>query len=362
STRAGWGLLLSFSAREALGAAMAAGPVRVRVVTSTRLYPSEEQTLIAEVRGSRTPSERFVMSAHVQEPGANDNASGVGAQTEIARVLASLVREGKADPARTLTFIWGDEIAGVRRFLREDSLRSAGVRWGLSLDMVGEDVTRTGGTFLIEKMPDPSSVWTRGEDRHTEWGGTPLSRNQLRPHYFNDFMLNRCRDQGRATGWVVKTNPYEGGSDHIPFLEAGKPGLLFWHFTDQFYHTDGDRIENVSAAELANAGVCALSAALILASADGATARYIADETRLAAIDRLAREGALSREAIAAGASRAEQKEILQAWGEWYSAALDAVREIEVGGTTAMTERRIQSAHRMLAAALERELASVARR
>ena len=95
--------------------------------------------------------------------------------------------------------------------------------------------------------PPASSIWTRGEDRHTEWGGTPLSRNQLRPHYFNDFMLNRCRDQGRATGWVVKTNPYEGGSDHIPFLEAGKPGLLFWHFTDQFYHTDGDRIENVSA-------------------------------------------------------------------------------------------------------------------
>ena len=33
---------------------------------------------------------------------------------------------------------------------------------------------KTGGTFLIEKMPDPSAIWTRGNDKHTEWGGRKL--------------------------------------------------------------------------------------------------------------------------------------------------------------------------------------------
>ena len=31
------------------------------------------------------------------------------------------------------------------------SVRTRGVKWGVSLDMVGEDTKKTGGTFLIEK-------------------------------------------------------------------------------------------------------------------------------------------------------------------------------------------------------------------
>ena len=61
------------------------------------------------------------------------------------------------------------------------------------------------------------------------------------------------------------TNPYEGGSDHVPFLRADIPGILLWHFTDQFYHTDGDRIEMVSASTLENVGVCAAVSGMALA-------------------------------------------------------------------------------------------------
>ena len=41
--------------------------------------------------------------------------------------------------------------------------------------MVGENTDITGGIFLIEKMPNPSAVWTRGNDKHTEWGGRKMS-------------------------------------------------------------------------------------------------------------------------------------------------------------------------------------------
>ncbi|HEX6049382.1 MAG TPA: M28 family peptidase, partial [Gemmatimonadaceae bacterium] len=131
-----WGILLSYAAREALRRAMAAGPVRVRVTTDARRYASVERTVIADVRGRDAAHERFVFSAHVQEPGANDNASGVGAAVEMARVLATLVRERNVSPRRSVTFIWGNEIASTRRYLA-DRGRAATVRWGMSLDMVG---------------------------------------------------------------------------------------------------------------------------------------------------------------------------------------------------------------------------------
>src|SRR6185436_2404224 len=262
-------------------------------------------------------SERFVLSAHVQEPGANDNASGVGDLSEMARVFATLVKNGSAKPKRTITMIFGLEIAQTRNFLADDSVRARGVRWGLSLDMTGEDTKKTGGTFLIEKMPDPSAVWTRGEEKHSEWGGQPLKKEQIVPHYFNDFLLARCLDQAAATGWVVKTNPFEGGSDHTPFLNAKKPGVLFWHFTDEFYHTDGDRIDKVSEAELANVGNAALAAVLTLTSADGPTARALVAELERAAIARLDTELKLSQAAIAKGGPRAAEEEILRTWTDY---------------------------------------------
>lgn len=347
----GWGLRLSYDARQRLLDALASGPVRARVRIDTRIYESEELTLVADIRGTTKPEERFVFSAHVQEPGANDNASGVGALAEAARTLAGFVTSGTFEPQRTITMLWGDEISSTRRYLEEDPQRAAGVLWGVSLDMVGEDTTKTGGTFLIEKMPDPSAIWTRGEDQHTEWGGRPLSIDDMTPHYLNDFVLNRCEDQGADNGWVVKSNPYEGGSDHVPFLRAGKPGLLLWHFTDQYYHTDLDRIDMVSARTLKNVGVCALVSAMSLTSAGGDTARFIVGEIERAALARLEQEFALSRTAIQNGADVDEQSLVVDTWTSWYRDAVLAAADIEVGGSSPQTTAAIDDAARRITAA-----------
>ena len=361
SAKKSWGIPLSYDAQNRLRAALAKGPVRVRVKITTKMYPSDEAMLVAEVHGTTAPSERYVLSAHVQEPGANDNASGVGDLSEMARVFATLVKNGSVRPKRTITMLFGLEITQTRNFLAADSARTRGVRWGLSLDMTGEDTKKTGGTFLIEKMPDPSAIWTRGEDRHSEWGGSPITKARLMPHYYNDYLLARCLDQAAATGWIVKTNPFEGGSDHTPFLDAKKPGALFWHFTDQFYHTDGDRIDKVSKSELMNVGNAAMVAVLTLTSADGATARALVAEVERAAIARLDTEFGLSRAELQRGGNRAEQEDILKTWADYYVAAIHTMTDIEVGGSSKETTAAIESAATHIKQVGDERLAALAR-
>jgi len=344
-SRRSWGITLSHAAQEKLRLALAEGAVRVRVGTRVEWTPGAiEKTVVAEVRGSTRPQERLVFSAHIQEPGANDNASGVAAQLEMARVAAKLSASGKADPERTITFLWGDETVSTKRFVTQDAERARDILWGLSMDMVGQDPEKTGASFLIEKMPDPSAIWTRGDDSFSEWGAEPITSDRLMPHYLNDVVLNRALERSAKTGWRVGMNPFEGGSDHVPFLDAGIPALLLWHFTDRYYHTDLDRIDKVSAAEMKNVGVTALTTALTLASADAATALQMIDEVREAASARLRTETALSLAAIRDGGDAAAENVILQAWADWYDGALLSTGDIEVGGPSAAVRQQIATA------------------
>ena len=337
-----WGILLSYAAKEKLKAALAKGPVSVRVVVHTKIYASEELTLVANVRGKTHPDERFVFSAHVQEPGANDNASGVGTLAEMARTTATLVQKRKVLPQRTITFLWGDEIISTRRYIQDDTIRAKGIKWGLSLDMVGEDIQKTGGTFLIEKMPDPSAIWTRGNEKHSEWGGSPLQESDMFPHYFNDLLLNRCLFEAAKTGWTVRTNPFEGGSDHTPFLTAGIPGLLMWHFTDVFYHTDADRLDMVSPVEMKHVAKCALATAYLLTNADNKTAVALINEITRNALQRLQTEYELSRTAVQKGSEKGKEQHILEVWNSWYLKALAAAIDIPAGGAGKPVQQAIE--------------------
>lgn len=343
-----WGILLSFAAKEKLQAALSKGSVQVNVKTVSRIYPSDELTVVANARGTVLPAERFVFSAHVQEPGANDNATGVGTLAEMARVTAGLILSGKFSPKRTITFLWGDEIVSTARYIKDDSVRAKGIKWGLSLDMVGEDVSKTGGSFLIEKMPDPSAIWTRGNDHHTEWGGSVLKESDMFPHYFNDFVLNRCRMQGKINGWVINANPFEGGSDHTPFLEAKIPGLLMWHFTDMFYHTDGDRLDMVSATEMKNVGVSALAAAYTLTAADQSTTLALIDEQTKSALVRLDAEFEQGRLALKDNSTLEKEQHIIDVWSNWYVIALGKMGDINTGGVTTVIKKKIAAAQQII--------------
>lgn len=313
-----WTIAMSYAAKERLLKNLSEGKVTLNVQVKTKIYPSEELTIVADIKGSSLQKERLVFSAHVQEPGANDNASGVGVALEMASITAQLIKEGKLNLKRSLTFLWGDEMVSTNRYVKEDSIRARGIKWGLSLDMVGENTDITGGSFLIEKMPDPSAIWTRGNDKHTEWGGRKMKLKEMKPHYLNDFLIEKFQEQGKLANWTVNTNPFEGGSDHVPFLRSNIPSVLFWHFTDQFYHTDNDRIDKVSKTTLKNVGTAALVSAYTLINSDEITAKSVIENIENAALNRLDEELKQSKLALQKGDSLHIQTNIISAWEDWY--------------------------------------------
>ena len=342
----GWAIALSYAAKERLKDNLTKGKVFVTVVVETKIYPSEELTIVADIKGNIFPKERLVFSAHIQEPGANDNASGVGVTLEMASVVAKLVKEGSFIPKRTLTFLWGDEIVSTRRYVQEDSIRAKDIKWGISLDMVGEDTEKTGGVFLIEKMPDPSAIWTRGDDKHTEWGGRKMEINQMKPHYLNDFLIGKFKEQGKRANWKVSTNPFEGGSDHVPFLRADIPSVLFWHFTDQFYHTDNDRIDKVSQTTLKNVGITSLVSAFTLLNSDENTAKSVIIELEKAAKARLVEELNQGVQALERGEELKTQIDIIDAWEDWYLKALEST--VDMVSDSSSLSRNIEKSKEMI--------------
>lgn len=297
---------------------LAAGMVRVHVRADTVFHRRPVRTLVAEIPGTRWPDERVVLVAHVQEPGANDNASGCGSLAAGAVALQQAIASGALPPpARTITFLFGDEIRASDAWIAADAGRVSRVVAMMSLDMTGEDTTKTGGTFLIEKGPDPTAFWARPSDPHTEWGASEVDRALLRGTFLNDLHLAVALRHARDTGWVVRTNPYEGGSDHTSFTKAGVPALLNWHFTDRYYHTNLDTLDKVSVDALGHVATIVATTAMFLGAADGSD---VAATRALLATARDARLDAERRTAAPA--------EVLDAWTQWYAEAIDSAARL----------------------------------
>jgi aminopeptidase YwaD len=298
-----------------LRAALAAGEDRVRVDIATTFHRGPNRTLVAEIPGTTRAEERVVLVAHVQEPGANDNASGSGTLLAAALAIHDAIAQGAMPaPARTLTLLWLDEIRGSEHWLEQDKARAQRVVAMMSLDMTGQDTSKTGGTFLIEKMPDPSAIHPRPSDPHSEWGAGKVDPAWVRGHFLNDLHLAVALRRARDTGWVVRTNPYEGGSDHTVFTTAGVPALLNWHFTDRYYHSNLDTVDKTSPATMGHVAATVATTASFLAGASASDA---------APLLKLVDEAARAR--LATEATNAASADIVAAWEKWYAEARASV-------------------------------------
>ncbi|MCC7541549.1 MAG: M28 family peptidase [Deltaproteobacteria bacterium] len=339
---AGFGFSISPRTDERLRAALARGPTRVRVSVEVTVGPSAATGVECTLRGTEADAPPVVLVAHVDEPGANDNASGVGALLELARALRASAT-GEHALRRSIVLLWGQENEVADAWLRMQPVPPMA---GLVLDMVGQDPAVVRAPFLVERLPDPGAVWTRAPDEHTEWGSTTVDPSRIRGHYLSDHVMAaaRLRAARETTPWAFRSHPFEGGSDHTSFLEAGIPAVLAWHFPDDAYHTTRDRLDRVSGAEMDRVASTMGAVAWTLAAARAEDVDELLAIVEHAGAERLASVSSHAREAIGRGADRGTERRIADAWVRFYEEALERVRELGPAGSASTDAAKVERA------------------
>ena len=150
------------------------------------------RTLVAEFPGTRWPDERVVLVAHVQEPGANDNASGCGTLLAAALALQKAIADGALPrPARTLTLLWGDEIRASDAWIAADA--------GPGRPRAGDDVAR-------------HDRRGHGQDRrHLPHREEPRSHRRVGAAVGPAFRVGRQRGRSRDGARQLPERPAPGG-------------------------------------------------------------------------------------------------------------------------------------------------------
>src|SRR6267142_6966994 len=199
------------------------GPVQVEVRIAGKLSgkPVEVYNTVAEISGSEKPDEVVIIGAHLDSwdlgTGATDNGTGSVAVLSAARALQKL----GVKPKRTIRFVLftGEEqgLVGSRAYVKAHQGELGKISGVLVHD------SGTGKVLTVGLM------------------GNYAARETM-DHVL--YPLGRAKEVGLAEP-TLRT---EGGSDHVPFDEAGVPG--FWCVQDpadydKAHHSQADAIERV---------------------------------------------------------------------------------------------------------------------
>lgn len=194
----------------------------------------------------------------VLHPGADDNASGVSALLELARVLAA----APVRPRRTIAiaFWTGEEEGrfGSGHYTRHPRWPLAKTRAYLNLDMIGHPWTRAELSALAAGLGQKGAL--DGVDpAHFAEPGPAAGHRDLGP------ILARA---GRGTGMSLHldwTDGRNGGSDYRDFARLDVPFVRFFgsYFPD--YHQPGDTLDRLDPEQVRRMARLALATAWLLA-------------------------------------------------------------------------------------------------
>jgi hypothetical protein len=201
------------------------------------------QNLEVELPGVRLPQEVIVFGAHYDSvlgtPGANDNASGIAALLEIARLMA-----GKK-PARTLRlvafaneeapFFDSDEM-GSKVYAKRASQRNEDIKAMVSLEMIGYYSDKRGS----QRYPFPFSIFYPDTANFVGFVGNLSSRRLVRQALGAFRASTAFPSEGLAApSWVTGV----AWSDHWSFWQVGYPAIMITDtafFRYEHYHRPTD--------------------------------------------------------------------------------------------------------------------------
>jgi hypothetical protein len=269
--------------------------ITVRAQVDSRMETVDLENVICHIPGTDPAAGEIILSAHLfegfQKQGANDNISGSACILEVARVLNTLVAEGRIPaPKRTIRFVWGPEFSGIGEWVKANRDIMERTLCNINMDMVGEWLSKNQAYFCLMR---------------TTYGN---------PHYINDVMESfyryvgegsRERIQNRSTAAAVPVRivaptgadepfaysieTHYGASDHEVFNDwgVGVPGIMMIAWPDKWYHTSGDTADKSDPTQLKRAAAIGAAGAYTVASADAAAGTRLAAEIAANATRRL---------------------------------------------------------------------------
>ncbi len=188
-----------------------------------QIYDEKGRNIFGIQPGYIYPEKQYIICAHydaVPDYGADDNASGVAAVLEAARILS------KYDIAYTLVYaLWDEEeigLRGSRYYASEENTNQTKIQGVLNLDMIGWD-SDADGLMDIHSSDVASS--------------SSLANSLLSINLLYELDLS-----------PVIYDPGTGASDHSAFWDNGFGAVLIieGYYADDlnaYYHTDEDRID-----------------------------------------------------------------------------------------------------------------------
>lgn len=229
---------------EVLREAKATGkPATAQIDLDVRFQSGSFPVLEIVVQGPTPPKEYVVVCAHICHPGpsANDNASGVTAAGEIARLVADIFKRGGLRMThRGLIVLLVPEVLGSMAWLLDQARPQYRLVAGINLDMLAADPELSGAITYLTRPP------------LTIRSALPW----LAEHYLSRVEgLDRIIAKGEfgpAKPFNYQSAPFSLGSDHhvFGFPDFAVPMVSFGCWPDRFYHTDADVQSRLSILQL----------------------------------------------------------------------------------------------------------------
>lgn len=241
---AAWGFMLTPRQGAMLRELLRQGSVRVRAEIRSRVYDGFFRSATGVIRGAELPDDEVLFSSHLYEPGANDNASGVGVGLELARALNAAIAAGVLPrPRRSIRFLFNWEGYGLIAWFEKH--RNRKILGGLNIDEIGVDQAK-GQSVTHLFMPPASNASCIGD---------------LVQHLCGEILSPHVR-------WKAVADRAEIINDTItsdPNIGAVMPCLI--QYPSRFYHSSGDIPETLSAEVMERFGLLSGTHLYLLASA-----------------------------------------------------------------------------------------------
>ncbi|MCC6589737.1 MAG: M28 family peptidase [Bryobacterales bacterium] len=256
-----------------LGSVLRRETVRVRVDVDATIAPGTLDVVTGVIPGAKYANEEITVGAHLDEIGADDNASGSAALIEISRTLNALIASGDLPrPLRTIRFLWGPEFTATAAWFSRYGNAPVKRIAAFNVDQVGADLMKSGAVFQFIDTPGYNPNFLTGL-----MGAVLDFMNANNDHAYpanKDFHIisvtgSRNRMQGRLS-------PFMSGSDHEIFNRMGVPGWFITAWPEKHYHSSHDTPDQVDPTQLHRVVFANLAGIVATAYADDADAERFA--------------------------------------------------------------------------------------